>query len=309
MPASRDRPRWSQVPRQVRLDVERLAAGRIVAARNCPGGFSPGLASRLTCADGRRLFVKALDGDAWPGEAAMYRREALIAAALPVTVGAPRLFGTRDDGHWIILAFEDIDGAEPRQPWRRAEAERVVAALEHLAHALTPSPIPLPADHVRLGGWTELADDSTGPVRLAAQSAWAADNLASLIDLEQHGLAAARGHTLVHFDLYPHNVLLTPDRVVVVDWPHAQQGNQLVDLIQLLSSVAADGGDPEPLLPTSARSQIAAIDAILTAHTGFLIAGGLAEPPPGLEAIPQAKLRLGHGALRWLRRRLGHRPG
>ena len=38
------------------------------------------------------------------------------------------------------------------------------------------------------------------------------------------GCAAARGDALVHFVLNPHNILLTPAEVVIVDWPHARLG-------------------------------------------------------------------------------------
>ena len=118
MAASKDRPLWHELPKRVQAEVERLAGGRVVTARNCPGGFSPGLASRLTFTDGQRAFVKAMDVDTWPDEAAPHRAEATIAAALPSTVAAPALLGTFDDGHWVVLVFEDIDGAEPVQPWR-----------------------------------------------------------------------------------------------------------------------------------------------------------------------------------------------
>jgi len=47
------------------------------------------------------------------------------------------------------------------------------------------------------------------------------------------------------------------------------------------------------------------VDAILTAHAGFLLAGGLLPVPPGLEAIAAAKYRLGRGAVEWLERRRG----
>jgi len=44
--------------------------------------------------------------------------------------------------------------------------------------------------------------------------------------------------------------------------------------------------------------------ALLAANAGFLLAGGLSEAAPGLEAIPRMKLHLGAGALGWLNRRL-----
>ena len=302
--ASKSRLLWDGLPVRVQVEVARIAGGPVVAAHNCPGGFSPGLASRLTLADGRRVFVKAMDADVWPDEATTHRVEARIAAALPEVTPAPRLLGTFDDEHWVVLAFEDIEGAEPRQPWNSADLRRVIAALETMTRALTPSPISVPLDHPRLGGWAELANDSSCLARLPAQSAWAADNLDRLIHLEQAGMAAAQGETLVHFDAYPHNILLTPPRVFFVDWPHARLGNSDVDLIQILSSAAADGIDPEPVLAARTASEQTSIDAILAAHAGFLLAGGLSEAPPGLEAIPKAKLHLGAGALQWLRSRL-----
>jgi hypothetical protein len=61
--------------------------------------------------------------------------------------------------------------------------------------------------------------------------------------------------------------------------------------------------DPEPYAAGDAVTEI------LAAHAGFLLTGGLTaeQPSPaaaqGLAAIAAAKLHLGLGALRWLRRR------
>lgn len=70
----------------------------------------------LTLSNGRRVFVKAMNAQRWPLEAGTYRTEALVAAALPAQVPAPRFLKTLDDGHWTVLAFEDIDGTTPSQP-------------------------------------------------------------------------------------------------------------------------------------------------------------------------------------------------
>ncbi|HWO62514.1 MAG TPA: phosphotransferase [Umezawaea sp.] len=302
MSASKDRPVWDGLPAPVRVAVERVVGGPVVEARTCPGGFSPGFASVLTRADGHRVFVKAVDVDRWPADAALHRAEAEVTAVLPASAGAPRLLGAFDDGHWVGLAFEAVDGVEPRQPWDAAELDRVVTAL--LARGDVPAPAGLSHDHLRLGGWAALADRRA---HVAEHSPWAADHLPRLVELEREGLAAARGDSLVHFDLYPHNVLLTPRRVVVVDWPHARAGAPLVDLVTLLSSAAADGHDPDPVLAAHASRVPGGperIDAILAAHTGFLVGGGLSVMPPGLEPIAAAKRRLGFGALPWLERRL-----
>lgn len=255
----------------------------------------------MTVADGRRVFVKAMDADRWPWEAELYRAEVLVNAVLPVTVPAPRLIGTFDGGQWVCLAFQDIDGAEPRS---RSDLARVVAAVVELARDSAHPPIPLPRDHPRLGGWAELARDRPGRARLATHSAWAAGNLPRLVRLEEEGLAAAAGDSLVHCDLYPHNVLMTADSVAFIDWPHARLGSPVIDLVTVLSG-AASHIDPELALRASAAEfEPETISQVLTAHAGFLVRGGLTAMPPGLEAIAEAKLLLGLGALRWLKSRL-----
>jgi hypothetical protein len=155
--------------------VEQLAGRRVVTAANCQGGFSPGLTSPLTLADSTMIFVKAIDVGAWPDQAGMYRAESSVSAALPAAVPAPRLLASRDDGHWVVLVFEYIDGPEPDLLARPAEAFRVAAALEDLARMLTPSPIELPSDHPRLGGWADLASDCDRLALLPALSPWAAN--------------------------------------------------------------------------------------------------------------------------------------
>jgi len=305
--ASKDRPRWDELPGSVRRLAEVLVGGRVLSAESCRGGFSPGFASRLTLADGRRAFVKAVDGSAWPADGAVYRDEVQVAAALPATAPASRFLGSADDSGWVVLAFEWVDGVEPTRPWRPAELGRAVAAIGAMTAALTPSPLSLPKDQPRIGGFATLSADAIRRARLPADCRWAASHLDELTALEGEGLAAARGESLVHFDALPHNILLTTDRVVVVDWPHARIGAPCIDLLTLLVSAAADEIDPEPLLlaqPIAARTGAHALTSVLAALTGFWLSGAVQQVQPGLEAIPAAKLELSRGGLRWLRRRL-----
>jgi hypothetical protein len=318
MSASKNRPRWSELPERVRGQIECLVGGRVVAAENCEGGFSPGFASRLTLAGGGRAFAKAIDAVAWPDQAPIYRDEAQVAAglaaaraadaAVAAALPAPRFLGSLDDGRFVILAFDCIAGAEPARPWRLAELTRVAAAVGRMSTALAPSPIPLPGEHPRLGGWAALAADGPALARLRIMSGWSACHVDELITAERHGLAAARGTALVHFDVLPHNILLTRDQVILVDWPHARLGAPVIDLLMVLASGAADGLDPDPVLrsqPAAMAVDDADVTGILAALTGFWLAGALEPTPPGLGPIAAAKLDLGHGALRWLERRLG----
>lgn len=306
MAASKNRMRWSELPAPVQARIATLAGGPVVAAENCAGGFSPGLAARLRLATGRRAFVKALDCAEWPSQGPIYQAEARVAAALPTAIAAPRLLGSHDDGRWVLLAFECVPGTEPARPWRLADLDRVVMAAGQLAAAATRCQVEVPRDHPRLGGWAALAADEARRAALVRCSPWAAARLPALADLEAAGLLAARGSSLVHFDMYAHNVLLTADGVFFVDWPHSRRGAPFVDLVILLASAAADGIDPEPFLAASPLTAAVApeeIDGLLAAHSGFCLFGALESPEPGLEPIYAVKLELGLAALGWLQRR------
>ncbi len=309
MSTSKDRLRWTELPEHIRARIGWLAGGPVVAAANCEGGFSPGLAARVRLADGRRAFVKAMDGSAWPSQVGLYRDEAQVAGMLPAGLPSPEFLGSDDDGEWVILAFECIDGTEPARPWREADLAAAIGAASELAAFGPPG---LPTEHPRLRGWTELAADSARLARLATCAPWASERLGTLTELGVHGLAAAQGFALVHFDMFAHNILLTADRVLFVDWPHARLGAPFIDTVLLLASAVADGIDPEPFLATSpvtAGIDPGAIDGLIAAHAGFCLSDALYPPAPGLEPIFAAKLDLGLAALTWLARRLeGGRP-
>ena len=52
---------WQAIPGHLRDRVADLLGAGVLGAQTQPGGFSPGVAARLTLADGRRAFVKAVD--------------------------------------------------------------------------------------------------------------------------------------------------------------------------------------------------------------------------------------------------------
>jgi hypothetical protein len=316
--ASKRRPLWLELPPEVRSSIEQLVGAKVVWADNRAEGFSPGFASQLRLIDRRRVFVKAVDAVVWPTEAGWYRAEAASCAALPPETPAPRLLRWAERHSWVFLVYEEIIGAHPQGPWTSGQLELVIESLAKLVSVGEPAPNSLPDDHPRLGGWAELAANAPALGGLRERLPWAESELERLIDLETQGLAAAKGNTLTHFDLYRHNILMAGPyrRAVFIDWAHPRQASSLVDLVMLLAGATADGADPDPILNHCSevprlrklfKPDPAVVTAILAADVGFLLLGGLTPIQAGLEPIAEAKLRLGLGAAGWLRTRLAVR--
>jgi aminoglycoside phosphotransferase (APT) family kinase protein len=315
-PATGRRLAWDDVPGWLRGEVEERLGGPVVEAVTQPSGFSPGLAVRVRLGDGRRAFVKAVGPEPNPDSPGIHRAEARIMAVLPRSAPAPRMLWSLDRNGWVALAFEDVDGAHPTLPWRPDELARVLAMVADLAAALTPAPPGPPTFAERLRdtfvGWRRLAAaHAAGDDDLVGLDPWAARHLRRLADLEAGWPEAARGPTLLHADLRADNLLLTPTRVVVVDWPWACVGAVWVDLLLLLPSVTMQGGpDPEPTFaahPVAAGADPEAATTTLAAVAGFLVGASRLPAPPGLPTLRSFQLGQGLVALEWLRRRTGWR--
>lgn len=316
----------------------RLADGRLVFAKAMDGGAWPGqeeahraeirVAEALShhvlpvprfagsFDDGRwvALVFEAI-GDARSPDPASRADTVRVASAIaslaltsaPVTLPAdhPRL------GGWTSLLTARQAGTQSASPQGASPASPGPAGVPQGPRQAGPFPAAAgQADEregsrlARLAGYAAPEDRPAA----ACAAAWAADRLGMLRALERDGLAAARGTSLVHFDAYPHNVLLTPERVIFVDWPHARSGAPCIDLLAYLCSVAAAGSDPEPILaghPVIAGVAPGEFDAVLAALAGFALCDCLDPAPPGLMPIIEKKISIGLGALGWLARRLG----
>ncbi|HUZ26475.1 MAG TPA: aminoglycoside phosphotransferase family protein [Streptosporangiaceae bacterium] len=307
---------WAQVPAGLRLAAEQQLGGAVVEAITQPGGFSPGAAARLRLDTGRRAFAKAVGPELNPDSPGIYRMEARIAAALPAHVPAPRLLGTIEDDGWVLLLFEDIDGAMPAQPWRPPELARVLAALTDLATSLTPAPFDAPAladaNARAFAGWRGLlAQAGRGTDGLTGLDRWARDHLAELAELEAGWPAAGAGAGLVHTDLRADNILLTADRVVFVDWPWACIGAPWVDLLCMAPSIAMQGGPPAEEVftghPVARDADPAAVTAVLAALAGYFVRASRQPDPPGIPTVRAFQAAQGAVTLDWLRLRTGWR--
>lgn len=300
---------WAGVPDAVKAWASSLGGGAPSEVRDLRGGFSPGAAARLECPRGA-LFVKAVGAELNAESPLLHRREAIVSGALPASSAFPVLLDTYDDGAWVALAFEAIDGGLPQHPWEPTELAAVLEALEEAHDLLTPSPAPhLERAAVQFqalfGGWAELAG-STVPAGL---DPWCAAHLSRLAELEARWPAAIEGPTLVHGDIRSDNILMGPAGPVFVDWPHAAVGIPVFDLVAWAPSVVLEGGPPpEELLAGHRPSRSAdpdVVTALLAAVSGFLVSQALRPPPPGLPTLRGFQAAQGEVAVDWLRRRLG----
>jgi len=306
-PAQGARIPWEAVPESVRGAVESALGSRVAEAVTQPGGFSPGCAARLRLEDGGSVFVKAVGPEPNADSPGFHRVEAHVAGALPPETPAPEFLFCHDDGNWVALVFENVDGHEPELPWRADELQRVLDALTDLAAALTPAPIEAPPLTERYAemfrGWRILVVEQ--PEGL---DSWIANRLDALAELEAEWEEASAGDTLLHADIRADNVLLTEDRVVFVDWPHVCHGAPWIDLLAFLPSVAMQAG-PKPWElfddhPVGRAAEPDRVNAVLAALAGFFIHRSTLPPPPGLPTLREFQRAQGAESLAWLRRRL-----
>jgi len=298
---------WTQIPTHVRGGIEAIiGGGAVVTAVSQSGGFSPGTADRVVTADGHRAFVKAVSTIHNDQSPSMHRAEAHVVGQLPSNSYVPALLGTYDDGAWVALVFEDVAGHTPAVPWNAAELEAAMTALQQMAEAFTPSPVPgLPSVTssyaTAFGGWERIR--SNPPADL---DPWVRSRLDGLCRLADHGLGSLAGGSLLHADIRADNLLIRSDgTVAVVDWPWACNGAAWFDQLLLCVNVDLYGGhDPEKLtvhyLETVNRDDIT---AALAGVCGYFTDIARQPPDQGLPTVRAFQRAQAGSTLSWLRRR------
>jgi Ser/Thr protein kinase RdoA (MazF antagonist) len=298
---------WTQIPAHVRAGIEAIiGGGAVVTAVSQSGGFSPGTADRVVTTDGRRAFVKAVSTIQNERSPSMHRAEAHVVGQLPPNSYVPALLGVYDDDAWVGLVFEDVDGHTPAVPWNAAELEAVMTALEQMAQAFTPSPVPdLPPVTsfyaTVFGGWERIR--ANPPADL---DPWARHQLDGLCRLADRGLACLAGDSLLHTDIRADNLLIRTDgTVAVVDWPWACNGAAWFDQLLLCINVDLYGGhDAEEAvrhyMETVNRDDI---NAALAGVCGYFTDVARQPSDQGLPTVRAFQRAQAQSTLSWLRRR------
>lgn len=298
--------RWADVPAAVQKSIEAELGSAVVAAEGQRGGYGPGLAARCRLADGRGVFVKAVSPEQNPDSPVMMRREGVTAGTLDADIPAPRLLHVVDDGTWVALVFEEVDGRHPTQPWVGDDLRQVLRASVALGAGPAPPHLPTVVEQFgsMLRGWRTLSDEGGGGV----SDEWCRRNLDRLVAIEARWEEAAVGDQLIHGDVRSDNVFLVdgPPGVVFVDWASTCVGVEWFDVVNLAPSVELEGGGTpdETLALAGLAIDRDALVPMVAAMAGYFVERGRLADPPGLPTVRAFQRAQGEVTIAWLRRLL-----
>ncbi|MEV1200438.1 phosphotransferase family protein [Microbispora rosea] len=192
----------------------------------------------------------------------LYEREMWAGSVLPEHIPTPRMLLAEQAPEWVAMVFEHIDNAEhadlsPRSP----HIPRVLSAVNRMNAALTPCPSAA-ASPVAQNVYALRA-------KAAHMLTERADTLGDDLELYRDALAGFDpvhlvGDTLLHYDLHAGNILITRERVQVIDWSFACQGAPWGDLALLAPRLIQAGHTPEQMeqflagMPSWAKAPAAA---------------------------------------------------
>jgi len=306
------RPAWTALPPAVHEQIQEAAGSRVVSTESAGSGFTPGFASRLDLADGRRIFVKATSSQddrrhGWAITSA-YREEIRKLSVLPRGLPAPGLLWSIDadlaGADWVILGLQFIDGRPPRRPWRLPELRLVSDALATIAPLMTTPPPGLEIGTFEddFGAWPEWLHE----VRARdAPSAY----LQAVADLAAESVPRCSGDGMAHLDVRDDNLLIDQQgKVWICDWNFPLLAAPWVDLITVLLAAHGDGLDTDAELarnPLTRRVPPRSIDALL-ANLWLYFTTRMSQPVPALSPHLRDHQRwYAEVTERWLRARLG----
>lgn len=174
--------------------------------------------------DGTTVFCKGTSADdpnIW-----MHRNEVLINSYLPHTV-APRLLGQVEQGGWLLLVFECLEGAHADLAPGSIDLPCVARVVGALGGALCPCPPDVKRNLAQhwdwLRAWHKLVE------RPHLLNPADSRQLPTFLEWEQHAIEAVDGDCLSHTDLHSLNIVVGQDGAKIVDWAWARRAANWVD--------------------------------------------------------------------------------
>lgn len=306
------RTEYAALPDAVRGWVETALGAPVVEAVGQVGGMSAGPAARLRLADGTRAFVKAVGPEPNPRTPDLFRHEAQVLSRLADVPYRPRLLDVHDEGGWVALLLEDVDGHHPDLDDRaqNAAVRRVVREqARELADAAQRIAVEAEDMAAAVRRWHGVVSAALGDARDALPTWWLSrgdellDRISALADRMPTG-------AWCHFDVRDDNLLVRPDgRAVILDWGMSRPGPSWLDEL-LLDLHVVDRPEFDELVRQ--RPAYADTDDLERDTTDLLLALGsslavMAEgpAPQGLPWISEFRRREGRRVLAGVGRRLG----
>jgi hypothetical protein len=259
---------YDAVPAAVRGWVEDRLGSPVVGTAEQVGGMSPGCATRVTCADGTRAFVKAVGAELNPDTPGLFRREIDVLGHLGEHELWARLLASYDDGAWVALLIEDVEGRHPDFS-DDAELEAVLAGVDRLAGVLQHRDVPSSVDLVDvarvLGKWADSLATLAGAPSSTPVPDWLRSDPEGWAEVLREQAALPMPH-VAHWDIRVDNLLRRPGgEVVFLDWGAAARGPSWADpLLARLERV------DEPWFDTSLASSPTLAEAGEEVVTAFL---------------------------------------
>jgi hypothetical protein len=300
---------YDEVPSSVRQWVERTLGDSVTDVTPRVGGMSPAAAVTVQTAGGRRVFVKAVGATINPDTPTLFRHEIRVLAALPIVPWRASLLDSYDDGEWVGLLLEDIDGGHPDldDPAARAVVLDVVQAQSReLLGVADPSDQPTVGD-LAATHWLPMLDEPS-PDEAAALPSWFRARHGELRALTADGIASFAEDTFCSYDVRYDNLLLRADsgQPVIVDWGQSRVGPRWTDTMAFALDWAEQPAFDEMVASFGLDdAEERAVTAFLTGFGARLTMLSTHPAPPGLPYLPEFRRDVGDRCLAGARRRLG----
>ncbi|GGR54745.1 hypothetical protein J2S40_002620 [Nocardioides luteus] len=246
---------YADVPPAVTRWVEETLGSAVVSYADQVGGMSPGCAARLVCTDGTRAFVKAVGTELNPDTPTLFRREITVLGLIGEHLLWARLEASYDDGDWVALILEDVEGSHPDLA-DDAVMDRLLEATDELSGVLHERSTGAAVDGAggtldpgltsqqHIFGQFAAALDAVPDHPEAPVPAWVRADAPSWA-ARVRALGGDSMATLVHYDIRIDNLLQRPTgEIVFLDWGAAGVGPDWLDpLLARLERVDQDWFD------------------------------------------------------------------
>lgn len=325
MVSMNERITWSDLPPALKNWVENTLEAPVESYISQSSGFSLGTADRLTAANSKKAFLKAVSATAQPETANLHRAELAATRLIAGTPHTASIIGGYQEDSWVALLMEDIEGRHPQTPWTEQDIIQTLIALDSLAS--------LPIEGIEelddltasiedeFKSWERIAQNPLRPelyTHLAENSDLKAlqphfDQLNTKASsyaqtVQEAVINTLAGNHLVHSDLRADNILLENNtgEAIIIDWPFACHGAAYFDSASILADVVAQGGDFSWETVQSASKILrqtpqTTLEGLILAYTGYYLwAAQIPSSGDTNSTLPAFRLKRALNLTRWI---------